>query len=84
MRRVALLAVALALAGCGGGKSSTTLSVTCGGGTSLVGAASIEVLGDPADGRPILNFPDPANGGKTGSIAVPAHQRCKITPAAAE
>jgi hypothetical protein len=84
MRGVAWLAVALSLAGCGGGKSATTLSVVCGGGTSLVGAASVEVLGDPANGRPIINFPDPANSGKTGSIAVPAHQRCKITPTAGE
>jgi hypothetical protein len=84
MHRLAWLALALALAGCGGSKSSTTLSVTCGGGagggTGLVGAVSIDVLGDPVNGRPVLSFPDPANPGKTGTIAVPAHDRCKITP----
>ena len=35
------------------------------------------------NGRPILNFPDPANPGMIGTIAVPAHERCKITPAVA-
>ena len=80
MRRLVWLALALSLAGCGGGKSSTTLSVTCGGGTGLVGATSIDVLGDLTNGRPTLSFPDPANAGRTGTIGVPAHERCKITP----
>ncbi|HUD61925.1 MAG TPA: hypothetical protein VMQ99_20665 [Acetobacteraceae bacterium] len=83
MRRLACLALSLALVGCGGGGSSGTLSVTCNGGAGLAGAASIDVLGDTTNGRPILNFPDPANPGMIGTIAVPAHERCKITPAVA-
>ncbi len=83
MRRLVWLALLLPLAGCGGSKPSTTLSVTCSGGTGLEGAASVDVLGDPANGRPVLSFPDPANPGSTGTIAVPAHQRCTIKPSTA-
>ena len=71
--------LALSLAGCGGDKPSTTLSVTCAEGTQLVGATSIEVLGDLTNGRPVMEFPDPANPGKTGAIAVPPRDPCKIT-----
>ncbi len=78
MRHVAWLMLTL-LAGCGGGSSSATLSVACDGGTQLVGAASVEVLGDLDDGRPTMEFPDPANPGKNGTISVQPHQRCKIT-----
>ena len=74
------LMLPIVLAGCGGDKSTTTLSVTCGGSLALAGAKSIDVLGDPANGRAILSFPDPANAGKTGSMAVPAHQKCSIEP----
>jgi hypothetical protein len=71
------------LAGCGGGdKPATTLSVTCGGSVALAGATSIDVLGDPVNGRPTISFPDPANRGKTGSMAIPPATRCTITPTA--
>ena len=71
-----------ALAGCGGGgdKPEVALSVACGGNTVLNGASSIDVLGDPVNGRITLNFPDPVNPGKTGAIPVPPHDRCRITP----
>jgi hypothetical protein len=82
VRHLVSMTLALSLAGCGGGKSSGTLSVTCtgGGGAQLVGAASIDVLGDLANGQPTMEFPDPANPGKTGTISVQPHGHCKITP----
>ena len=80
MRHVAWLLLPMLLAGCGGGSSPTTLSVVCGGGTKLVGAASVEGLGDLDNGRPTMEFPDPANPGKDGTISVQPHERCKITP----
>ena len=80
MRRLTWLALVLSLAGCGGDKPSSTLSVVCAGGTQLVGATSIDVLGDLADGRPAMKFPDPANAGQVGTISVPPHDHCKITP----
>ena len=81
MRHLVWLIFVLSLAGCGGDKSAGTLSVTCAGGTQLVGAASIDVLGDLANGQPRIEFPDLANPGKTGSISVQPNDRCKITPA---
>jgi hypothetical protein len=82
MRRLAWLVVPLSLAACGGSKSAATLSVTCDGGTQLFGAASIDVQGDVVNGRPTMNFPDPVSSGKTGTIAVPPHGHCKVTPQA--
>lgn len=79
MRHVVWLLLAALLAGCGDGGPSATLSVVCGGGTQLVGAASVEVLGDLDNGRPTMQFPDPANRGKDGTISVQPHERCKIT-----
>ena len=70
----------LALTGCGGDKPAATLSVTCGGSVALAGASSIDVVGDPANGRAILSDPDPANAGRTGTMAVPARDRCTIAP----
>jgi hypothetical protein len=81
MHRLAWLLFPLLLAACGGGKPAVTLSVACDGGVELFGAASIEVLGDPVNGRPTMNFPDPANPGKTGTISVQPHGHCTITPA---
>ena len=79
--RLAWLLLPCTLAGCGGGsKPEATLSVTCGGNTVLNGARSIDALGDPANGRVVLSFPDPVNPGNTGTIAVPPHDRCKIMP----
>jgi hypothetical protein len=74
------LLLPIVLAGCGSDKSTTTLSVTCSGSLALAGAKSLDVLGDPANGRVVLSFPDPANAGKTGTMAVPAHDKCSITP----
>jgi hypothetical protein len=79
--RVVCAALVLSLASCGGGKSSGSLSITCAGGTQLVGAASIDVLGDLSDGRPRIEFPDPANAGKTGVITVQPRDHCKVSPA---
>ena len=80
MRCAIWIVVVLSLAGCGGGsKSSATISVTCAGGVQLRGADSVDVLGDLANGRPVLEFPDPANAGKTGAIAIPPHDHCKIS-----
>jgi hypothetical protein len=78
---VVCTALVLLVAGCGGGKSSGSLSITCAGGTQLVGAASIDVLGELADGRPRIEFPDPANPGKTGVITVQPRDHCKVSPA---
>lgn len=80
-RRLASLAILLSLAACGGGKSSApALSVVCTGGVQLAGAASIDVLGDAVNGRPTMEYPDPVNAGKTGSIAVEPRGHCRITP----
>jgi hypothetical protein len=77
--RLAWLLLACTLAGCGGSKPQTTLSVTCGGNIVLNGARSIDVPGDPVNGRTVLTFPDPVNPGQTGTITVPPHDRCTIT-----
>jgi hypothetical protein len=81
VRHLVCMTLVLSLAGCGGGKSSGSLSITCTGGTQLVGAASIDVLGDLSDGRPRIEFPDPANPGKIGTITVQPHDHCKVNPA---
>ena len=78
VRHLVCMALVLSLAGCGGGKSAGSLSITCTGGTQLVGAASIDVLGDLSDGRPRIEFPDPAN---PGTIMVQPHAHCKVSPA---
>ena len=76
------LAIALSLTGCGGSKSAPTLTVTCTGGVQLVGATSLDVLGDVVNGRPTINYPDPINPAKTGSIAVEPRGQCRVTPTA--
>jgi hypothetical protein len=80
--RLAWLLPLCALAGCGGSsdKPEVALSLTCSGNTVLNGARSIDVLGDPVNGRTTLSFPDPVNPGKTGTISVPSHDRCRISP----
>jgi hypothetical protein len=80
MHRLVWLAIPLALCGCGGKSSSNTLSITCSGRTALVGATSIDILGDAVDGHPTLRFPDPANPGKTGTMFVQSHDHCTIIP----
>jgi hypothetical protein len=84
MCRLAWSVILLSLTACGGGKSATTLTVICSGagGPQLVGATSIDVLGDVVGGRPTMNYPDPANPGKTGSISIDPRNHCKITPQA--
>lgn len=79
MRRLAWLLIPLLLAACGGKKAAPALSVTCDGGAQLYGAASVDVLGDLVNGRPVMTYPDPVNPGKTGAIAVPPGGDCKIT-----
>jgi hypothetical protein len=78
--RLAWLLVPCLLAACGGSKQEELLSVTCGSNVVLNGARSIDVLGDPVNGRTTLNFPDPVNPGQTGTIPIPPHDRCKIAP----
>jgi len=80
--RMALWVLLLALAGCGGSKSAVTLTVTCGDGTEVIGAVSVDVPGDLANGRATLNFPDPTNPGKTGSISIQPGRHCTIVPTA--
>jgi len=82
MLRLAWLIILLTLSACGDGKSTSTLTVTCSGagGIQLVGAASVDVLGDLMNGRPTMTYPDPANPSRTGSISVEPRSDCKITP----
>ncbi len=80
MPHLRLLVFALLVSGCGGGKSASSLSVVCTSGTQLLGASSIDMLGDLTDGRPTMEFPDPANPGNTGTISLKPHDHCKITP----
>jgi hypothetical protein len=82
MHRLLWIAIPLALAGCGGSKSVPTLTVTCTGGVQLVGATSVDVLGDVVNGRPTISYPDPVNPAKTGSIAVEPRGTCKVAPQA--
>ena len=78
--RLDWLVLPIVLVGCGGDKPAATLSVTCNGSIALVGARSVDALGDQVNGRTTLSFPDPANVGKTGTLIVPPHDRCSITP----
>jgi len=83
MHRLLWFAIALSLTACGGGsKSGPTLTVVCSapGNIQLNGATSIDVMGDVVNGRPTMNYPDPANAGQTGTIAVEPRGRCTITP----
>jgi hypothetical protein len=80
MSHLRVLVLALLVSGCGGDRAAGSLTVVCGTGTQLVGASSVNVLGDLTDGRPTMEFPDPANRGNTGTISVKPHDSCKITP----
>lgn len=80
MHRLAWLLLPLVLAACGGKPPVATLSVACDGGVQMFGASSIDVAGTVVNGSPTLTYPDPANPGKTGAIAVAPGGHCKITP----
>ena len=80
LRYLVWLSLPVFLAGCGGDKPASTVSVSCGGTVALAGARSVDVLGDPVNGKTTLSFPDPANPGQTGSLVVPPHDRCSISP----
>ena len=82
MRPLICLILLVPLAACGGRKEATTVSVTCSDGVGLVGAASVDVLGDLTDGRPAMKYADPANAGRTGTITIQPHQHCTIAPTA--
>jgi hypothetical protein len=72
-----LLGLSVTLAACGGhGASSSTVSVTCGGQTLLVGAKYVNVIVDPASKATVLSFPDPLKDDTTGTIVV--DRRCMI------
>ncbi len=73
-----LLALCLTATACGGGSSASTVSVTCGSGTALVGAKYVNVIVDPATKTTVLSFPDPLNDQQTGTIQV--DRRCTISP----
>jgi hypothetical protein len=77
---LALLILCGWLVGCGGGSSTaTTLQVTCGGSLSLAGAKSIDVISAAGTGA-TLSYPDPANPGHTGTIAIKPGTQCTIAP----
>jgi hypothetical protein len=73
-----LLAIPLAVAGCGHSSTSSSVSVVCGGQTLLVGAKYINVIVDSASKTTVLSFPDPINDDKTQTIVV--DRRCTINP----
>ena len=78
--RLGWLFLPVVLVGCGGSTPTATLSVTCGGSVALAGASSIDVLGDPVNGRTTMTFPDPRNPGTTGTLTVAPRDRCSIAP----
>jgi hypothetical protein len=73
-----LLALSVMAAGCGGGSSSGSVSVTCGGQTVLVGAKYVNVIVDPNSKTTVLSFPDPINDDQTQTILV--QRRCQVLP----
>ena len=79
-RTIFALGLAGLLAACGGGSSAPTVSVSCGGSLALSGAQSVDVTPDAARGGTILQFPDPVNAGRTGTMPIPSGSRCTIAP----
>ena len=79
LRLAALVLISAGLAGCGGGSSAPSVSVSCGGQMALAGAQSVDVSG-AANGGATLQFPDPVNAGRTGTIPVPPGTRCTVAP----
>ncbi len=73
-----LLALSVTAAACGRGSSSSTVTVTCGGATALVGAKYVNVIVDTASKSTVLSFPDPLKDDQTGTIIV--DRRCTIAP----
>ena len=78
MRWLAWLLIPLCLAACGGSKSAGNITVTCGGNIALSGVPSVDVMGDTANGRPVMTFRDPVNPGKSGTLTVQPHDYCRI------
>jgi hypothetical protein len=74
----ALLGLSLTAAACGRGSPASSVSVTCGGATALVGAKYVNVIVDPASKSTVLTFPDPIKDDQTGTIIV--ERRCTISP----
>ena len=75
--RLGFLCLPVALAGCGGGdKPAVTLTVTCAGNEALVGARSIDVLGDVVNGRVIDISKDEAR----VELGEGIQARCPIAP----
>ena len=74
---LAVVTLPVSLAACGGSSTSSTVAVSCGGSTSLAGARSIDVTPGP-NGGTVLSFPDPANAGHTGTIAIAPGSKCTI------
>jgi len=75
-----LLALSVTTAACGRGSPASSVSVTCGGATALVGAKFVNVIVDPATKATVLSFPDPLKDDQTGTIVV--ERRCTIAPTA--
>ncbi len=82
--RLALVGLPVWLSACGHSDPTATLSVTCGGETTLAGAASIDVAPAPGGEAALLSFPDPANPGHTGTLSVTGGHPCTITPVLAK
>ncbi len=81
LARLAVLILPISLAACGGSAAPAGLSVSCGGSTSLNGAPSIDVApAAAANGGAVLSFPDPANKGHMGTIAIAPGSKCTINP----
>jgi hypothetical protein len=76
-----LLGLALTAAACGRGSPASSVTVTCGGATALVGAKFVNVIVDPVAKTTVLSFPDPLKDDQTGTIVV--ERRCNIAPTSA-
>lgn len=82
--RLALVGLPIGLSACGHSDPTASLSVVCGGETTLAGAASIDVAPAPGGASTLLSFPDPANPGRTGTLSVTGGHPCTITPVLAK
>ena len=80
VRHLLCMLLVLSLAGCGGG-SHQGLSRSPAPGAHNWLARRQSTYWVTFHGRPKLEFPDPANPGKTGVITVQPHDHCKVSPA---